>query len=141
MANLIKLPRKNTLIFLTVSLSIIPLLAVMLWSLGIVFTYTCSMPTGFYRIVDNYKSVRRGSIISFCIPDKIAVMGIDRGYIKHGACQNGSEELIKQVIAIPGDMVTVTRNSIVVNGSDAMHYDTPLIPRDKMSLPVFIAIP
>lgn len=115
----------------------IPLLALIFYSAGIIFTYTGSIPVGFYRIVSDSTHVRRGDYVSFCLPDKVAKMGLQRGYIHRGSCDNGSEELIKQVIAIPGDSVQLANNEISVNGLLlGIGYFAPTHILDKDHLPV-----
>ncbi len=133
-----KRPNKRTMIILVVSLSVIPLVMILFWAMGIIFTYTGSIPVGFYRIVANSETMQRGDIISFCLPDKVAEMGLKRGYLRHGACANGSEELIKQVVAVPGDTVTLAHHQIHVNGvTMGMDYFAPTHVMDKDRLLVY----
>lgn len=133
-----KRPNKRTVIILMASLSVIPLAMLLFWIFGIIFTYTGSIPVGFYRIVANSGPIQRGDIISFCLPDKVAEMGLKRGYLHHGTCANGSEELIKQVVAVPGDTVALSQNQMTVNGvTMGMEYFAPTHVMDKDHLPVY----
>lgn len=133
-----KRPNKKTVGILLTSLSMIPLVVIVFWVLGIIFTYTGSIPVGFYRIVANSRPIQRGDIIAFCLPDKVVAMGFKRGYLRHGACKNGSEKLIKQVVAVPGDMVTLSHDQIIVNGVNMkMGYFAPTHVIDKAHLPVY----
>lgn len=131
-----KRPDKRTWAILVASLSVVPIVIVVLWTCGIIFTYSGSVPVGFYRIVANSGPIQRGDIISFCLPDKVAEMGLKRGYLHHGVCANGSEELIKQVVAVPGDTVTLAHHQITVNGVN-MDYFAPTHVTDKDHLPVY----
>lgn len=132
----LKKPDKKTLLILSGSLSLIPILIIVFWAFGIIFTYTGSIPVGFYRIVPT-NQIQRGEYVSFCLPDNIAHMGLERGYIRKGSCANGSEELIKEVIAIPGDHVEVSNNAIRVNQQTLpLYYFAPTTVIDKDHLPV-----
>ena len=73
------------------------------------------MPIGIYKIQDG-NNIVAGDFVSVCLPDQFAEIGIERGYITHGNCKNGSSPLIKEVIAVPGDRVAVQNNQIIVNG-------------------------
>ena len=137
MTRWLKRPNKKTGVILGVSLSIIPLLVFIFWALGIIFTYTGSIPIGFYRTVHGAGHIRRGDIIAFCLPDKVAAIGLKRGYLHRGTCANGSEALIKQVIAVPGDTVTITDQKITVDiATLGIDYFAPTHVIDKDHLPV-----
>lgn len=131
-----KIPDKKTLLILSGSLLLIPILVIVFWISGIIFTYTGSIPVGFYRMVP-MGSIQRGDYISFCLPDKIANLGLERAYINPGSCANGSEELLKEVIAVAGDRVEVSDSAIRVNYQNlALSYFAPTAVVDKDHLPV-----
>lgn len=131
-------PDRRTVVILVASLSVIPLAGIIFWGSGIIFTYTGSLPIGFYRIVANSGPVHRGNIVSFCLPGKVAEMGRQRGYLRRGFCANGSEALIKRVIAVPGDTVILADHFIVVNGVRInMAYPASTEVIDKAHLPVY----
>jgi len=133
----LKRPNKKTVTILMVSLSVIPLAVIVFWALGIIVTYTGSIPVGFYRIVANARPIQWGDIISFCLPNNVAKIGLKRGYLRHGTCANGSEALMKQVIAIPGDVVILAHHHITVNGVNmTVDYLAPTSVTDKDHLPV-----
>lgn len=135
---LFRKPNKKTLGILLGCLSIIPVFIVVMAGFGIIFTYTGSIPVGFYRIVPDAEAIQRGNYISFCLPDKVAKMGLSRGYLQSGSCANGSEELIKQVIAIPGDTVKLANHKISVNGLfSGISYIAPTQIIDKDHLLVY----
>lgn len=71
-----------------------------------------SMPAGLWR-VDNPKDILYGSIVSICLPDgPILRMMLERKYIKPGSCASGAEPLLKSVVAIGGDYVSVNESGI-----------------------------
>ena len=76
---------------------------------------TSSMPIGFYRKIKDVK-FQKGDIAAACLPSDIAKEGIKNGYIMHGACENGSIPVVKQIIAVPSDHVQLTPQAIIVNG-------------------------
>ncbi|PIR10210.1 MAG: conjugative transfer signal peptidase TraF [Gammaproteobacteria bacterium CG11_big_fil_rev_8_21_14_0_20_46_22] len=135
---LLKKPSKRTVLGIMLSVLMIPLFALLFYVFGIIFTYTGSIPVGFYRIISDTTQIKRGDYVSFCLPDTIAKMGLERGYIHRGSCANGSEELIKQVIAVPGDTVKLANNEISVNGLFlGSGYFAPTRIIDKDHLPVY----
>lgn len=76
---------------------------------GIRFNITESMPVGFYRAIDG--EVQVGSVVSFCPP-------VDQKYdfMPAGSCSHGEAPYLKQVVALPGDVVTVSNSEVRVNG-------------------------
>jgi conjugative transfer signal peptidase TraF len=98
-------------------------LAVVALSMGIVFVAaafdlrvntTRSMPLGLYREVP--LRLERGAWVIFCLPEEPARLGRERAYLRGGACSNGSQELVKEIAAIPGDHITLSLAGMVVNG-------------------------
>jgi len=132
--SVIKKPDKKTISMLFLYLLILPSLAGIMHFFGIIFTYTGSIPIGFYRIVPLAPLLQRGDYVSFCLPDPIANMGLSRGYLNRGACANGSESLIKVIIAVPGDTVVVSTSGMRVN--KLIEYIAPSKIIDKNHLPV-----
>ena len=75
--------------------------------------------------------------MSFYLPEEIIKIGLKCGYIKSNRYTNRSEKLIKVVIAVPGDRVTVNEDNIQVNHhSIFFDYFAPIITSDKNNLPV-----
>ncbi|WP_440616371.1 conjugative transfer signal peptidase TraF [Cysteiniphilum sp. 6C5] len=85
---------------------------------GVRINVSDSMPMGLY-IIDHTSDERmivRGDLVEVCLPHKVAVEGIAKGYIDaHGHCADGSGSLIKEVIALPVDHVQLTSSQIIVN--------------------------
>jgi conjugative transfer signal peptidase TraF len=84
---------------------------------GIRINHTPSLPMGIWRIEPLQGPLQRGQIVSFCPPDT-AVMrkARDRGYVSRGRCPGGYEPMLKTLIAIAGDQVTVAEHGVTVNG-------------------------
>lgn len=108
----------------------------MLFTFNVRFNYTSSMPMGFYQRVSTIK-IKRGDLVAVCLPKQVAVVALQRGYLRSGSCPNRVIPVLKQVIAIPGDAVTLTNSHITVNG---VTYDAPFnfIDHNKQSLQKFI---
>lgn len=118
-------------------LSLWPVMFFSLKIFGVIFTYSGSVPIGFYQIINNDKPIQAGDIISFCLSDTIAKFGISHGYLSHGSCVSGSEPLIKEVVAIPGDQVIVSRDHIkVIHNNTIRTYFSPTDIKDKHHLSV-----
>lgn len=133
-----KKPNNKTLLILSGALLIAPVLISIFLVFGIIFTYTGSVPIGFYKIVEDRSTLQRGDVVSFCLSDNVAKMGLSREYIKSGICANGSEELIKEIIAVPGNHVRVTTNRLIVSdGIMSQSYNAPTTIIDKHHLSVY----
>jgi len=76
---------------------------------------TPSVPLGLYRIVQ--VSAGRGSLVEICPPPgRLTSLGLQRGYIGHGPCPGKARPLLKEVLAVPGDRIVLTRMGIVRRG-------------------------
>lgn len=79
-----------------------------------------SLPIGLYRTVRGASVVERGSIVMVCLPEAWSQLARQRRFLGHGRCPGGSYALGKVVVAIEGDVVTISRNQLVVG-------DIPLV--------------
>ncbi len=89
------------------------------------FNGTASMPIGFYREV--HAPMRVGNLVSVCLPMAVAKEGVERGYLSTGYCRGHAIAVLKKVIALPGDTVTVTTKGMQVGSH---FYDAPVESRD-----------
>ncbi len=64
---------------------------------------TPSMPLGIY--VKSYDVIQRGDIVAACLPESYKSLALNAGYLHRGARCSGSDPIIKEVIAVPGDHV------------------------------------
>jgi len=74
-----------------------------------------SMKTGFYRAHKNMP-IKSGATVEVCLPNKVAKIAYLRGYLQTGSCPDGIEPLVKKIIGIPGDIVSVDSQGMSVNG-------------------------
>lgn len=75
---------------------------------------TDSLPKGWY-----YKTsspIERGRIVTACLSEKDTNFGLQRHYFFNGSECYGAAPIMKQVVAIPGDDVFLTKDFIAVNG-------------------------
>ena len=80
---------------------------------------TPSMPLGVWRVTLPPADLRRGEVVTVCLPHGDAArLAAERGYVSAGFCPDGREPLIKPVAAVAGDLVRVTRAGVSVNGID-----------------------
>jgi conjugative transfer signal peptidase TraF len=99
-------------------------IAAMLWlavqiahAAGIRINHTPSLAVGLWRITPRDGPLRRGQIVSFCPPDGAALREARRRfYIGFGSCPGGYEPMLKEVIAIAGDVVRLDAAGVAVNG-------------------------
>ncbi|MBN1684465.1 MAG: conjugative transfer signal peptidase TraF [Gammaproteobacteria bacterium] len=129
-----KIPNKKTCLVLLGVFLVIPICFAVFKIFGIVFTYSGSVPIGFYRKLSR-EIIHHGEYIAFCLPTGIATMGLSRRYIRSGICPSGSEVLIKKVIAVPGDQVIIDNHDIRVTSHHiTWHYPAPTHIFDKNHL-------
>ena len=81
--------------------------------MGLMINITPSMKNGLY--LKQSGAIKRGNIISFCLNSHYQQIGLSQHYLQRGSVCDGSNPLIKQVIAIPGDDVLLAENYIAVN--------------------------
>ena len=135
--SIVAIPNKTQIIKVVLYVMILPIIFVLLKISDIIFSYTGSVPIGFYRIISSARLIQPGDIVSFCLPDKIAQIGLSRGYLTKGQCKNGSEPLMKEVIAVPGDQVMVSDDQLeIVHASNTTNYMAISNVIDKNKLPV-----
>jgi conjugative transfer signal peptidase TraF len=101
------------------------LLVVGAWGIGLCWNNSPSMPEGLYRTVAFHGPTYRGKAVTVCPGKAVAALGLARGYIDPGACPGGVTALLKPVVAVPGDTVTIDASGIAVNGQLLPH-STPL---------------
>jgi conjugative transfer signal peptidase TraF len=99
---------------------------------------TPSMPKGLWH-VQPVATVHRGDTVVVCAPPLETSEGLERGYIGAGGCPGGSEPLLKPVAAVAGDVVSVGRDVVAVNGQ-ALPDVVPLT-HDSAGRPLFGVAP
>ena len=81
---------------------------------------TPSMPLGLWRVVAaspaNYS---RGQVVAVCPP-------VDAPFLPRGSCPLGMAPFVKQLVGMPGDVVTVTPHGVSVNGGPFLPHSAPL---------------
>ncbi|MDX2165048.1 MAG: conjugative transfer signal peptidase TraF [Gammaproteobacteria bacterium] len=73
-----------------------------------------SEPLGIYKIKRNVQ-FQRGDIVAVCLPSKIQQIGLKRAYLLPGIRCGETAPLIKTIIAMPGDIVILKDDEIIVN--------------------------
>ena len=106
-----------------ISLSIIiTVLAIMVISYSkLIINITPSLPYGIY--IKSKDKIIVGDYVSFCLNDEYRSLGLARNYLEPGKACNGSTALIKKVIALPYDKITLGESQIIVSGK-TLNYST-----------------
>ncbi|MBU2834417.1 conjugative transfer signal peptidase TraF [Acidithiobacillus thiooxidans] len=131
----------NTLIWRWLGLLIIVAVLVIEIAPHIMYNFTPSMPMGFYWIWKPQNAIRTGDIVMACVPlhTPAAQQGIQRHYLltSRGAlrCPGGVYPVVKPVVAVSGDLVSLARAGVSVNGK--LLPDTRFIFRDPQGRPVW----
>jgi conjugative transfer signal peptidase TraF len=80
--------------------------------LGIRINLSPSLPIGLYQVA----SGQDATLVEFCPPEPFASMANARGYRQRGTCPDGGAPLMKPVVARSGDVVSVSKRGVAVNG-------------------------
>lgn len=119
--------------FLSTLIAVSAMLLVAAHQAGFRYNLTPSMPMGVYRFSN--APVQRNDMVAFTLPKKspYAVLADERGYL-----ELGHGRLVKRLVAVSGDHVSVVSGGLSVNGvlqpgSRARRHD-----RSGRSLPVFL---
>lgn len=83
--------------------------------IGFRFNVSSSLPPGVYLVISDPPS--RGSIVHVCLARREAELARARGYLGPGSCPGDVRPLGKVVLAVAGDVVTLGRDHIRVNGT------------------------
>jgi len=86
---------------------------------GLVINITPSMKSGVYKKIPG--EVKRGDIVLFCLDKADKKVGLKRHYLTKSYQCDGVTPLIKEVIAVPGDNVTLNDDSIIVNTTQYLY--------------------
>lgn len=109
----------------------------LLYACGARINRTNSLPRGMYWVVA--KPPERGDIVTFWPSDRAEMqLARERGYIPHGVYNQtggvGYGLLMKRYLGLPGDVVSVTDEGIVING--VFVPNTKPLPCDNIGAPL-----
>lgn len=83
-------------------------------AMGFRINLTESIPVGLYRIIST--EPQKNTYVIFCPDDRQTFrLAKNRGYIDHGLYCNGYGYLMKKVVAVSGDILSVTNEGVYVN--------------------------
>lgn len=86
---------------------------------GIRLNLTESQPLGLYQSAPG--PLARAGLVAVCLPQNLAIQGRNRGWLRPGDCPGGVAAVLKEVVALPGDFVTVSDAGLSVNGGRIAH--------------------
>ncbi|TIG74822.1 conjugative transfer signal peptidase TraF, partial [Legionella pneumophila] len=100
--------------FTSIFLISLIVLAALFHGMGFRINLTESIPIGLYRITG--EAPIKNAYVIFC-PDnrKSFRLAKDRGYIDHGLFCDGYGYLMKKVVAVSGDILSVTNEGVFAN--------------------------
>lgn len=86
--------------------------------IGLAYNSTPSMPIGWYFLFAP-QHIKIGDTVLACAPlNKYSIPGIKSGYIgtvKNGNCPDGTKYLVKKIVALPYETVTLKPSGITVD--------------------------
>jgi conjugative transfer signal peptidase TraF len=100
---------------------------------GVHINVTASMPEGLWTA--DAGPIRVGTAAVVCL----APSEQTNRYVPAGSCANGREPLLKTVAAMAGDLVTVSRDGIAVNGQNLL--ETTPLTMDHLNRPLIAYAP
>ena len=101
-------------IFISIFLISLIAIGVLFHAMGFRINLTESIPVGLYRITGT--EPLKNAYVIFCPDDrKTFRLAKNRGYIDYGLYCNGYGYLMKKVVAVSGDILSVTNEGVYVN--------------------------
>lgn len=102
--------------------SLAPFLVLMAVALGLLgvhlaglhFNLTASLPVGLYREVGRPAEV--GDLVALCPAPEWVRFARGRGYLPPGRCDGGGVPLLKRIVAVEGQVITVDSAGVLVDG-------------------------
>lgn len=93
------------------------------YGFGFRLNLTPSYPLGLWQIVPMDRPIATGDLVFICPPENAAFsQALERGYVRRGLCPGWLSPLIKTVVALPGQHVSVDV-SVTIDGSVLAHSD------------------
>ena len=111
-------------------------------AVGLRVNFTASLPLGLWMVSD---AVEKGGYVRACVPPTARLMDLaaKRRFLPDGTCASGFAPLLKPVVATEGDTVTLTPQSVFVNGVELPNTATltyqaidpvPAVPRGSYTV-------
>lgn len=85
----------------------------MAWHFRIGINITPSLARGLYMVSDTQK-LKHGDIVKLCLSEELTQKTNAELYVGYGICSNGLKPLLKFVVGLEGDVVTVNDKQIFV---------------------------
>ncbi len=87
-----------------------------LYAAGWRVNWTASEPRGVYRLrpIDASGDDLRGQLIAFCPPPWVSPSAFP--FYARGACPGGGEPMVKTIVGVPGDVVSLSSEGVTING-------------------------
>lgn len=115
------------------------LVIVSFWAGRITLNLTDSMPIGLWRLkaVPALDESYRGRVVSFCPPDTEIFKAAKRqGILHEGRCEGGYMPLLKEIRALPGDVIEYS-DGFSVNGEAIPNSEIHAVSLGNISMPIF----
>jgi conjugative transfer signal peptidase TraF len=95
---------------------------------------SASMPQGIY-LLSGSSAVDVGDFVMVCLNHSLAQFALQRRYLHRGNCANGTQPLLKQVVAVCGDSVMLLTNKVVIHHKALPHSATFMVDSVNRPLP------
>jgi conjugative transfer signal peptidase TraF len=100
---------------------------------------TPSFPLGLWRIEALHREVRVGDTLFICPPANVPAIKLarERLYLPAGLCEGGMAPLIKTVVALPGQTITVEGDQVAIDGDRLAHSSIQQWDAQGRALPTY----
>lgn len=105
------------------------LFVIIVWcfkTFNVLINFSDSIPYGVY--VKSNTAIKTGDYVALCLDETNQKIGLDRKYLHKGNICDGSKPLMKEVIALPNENVTLTKDYIQVNNQPRI--ELPVLAHD-----------
>lgn len=111
--------RANKYILICISMSML-VFFVFVQSSSYLLNVSISIPKGIYKIENSKENLKTGDLISFCLKDQeflsfaLHFKFVEKKY--NGKWCKGIQPILKPIVAVKGDRITIDEKGIFVNG-------------------------
>jgi conjugative transfer signal peptidase TraF len=95
---------------------------------------SASMPRGIY-LLSGDSGINVGDFVMVCLDHPLAQFALQRRYLHRGNCADGSQPLLKQVVAMGSDEVVLLTNTIMIHHKTLPHSSTFRVDSINRPLP------
>lgn len=134
--------RQKLIGFIKLSLILVIIITAIRYSpVRIYYNHTHSMRVGAYLYVKQFSRSSKGDVVAACISDtRLRRLALERKYVEHmnsSPCRDKSEVIVKNVIGVAGDIISIHNGYIFINNHMVMNSNIHQVDSHGRYLPHF----